>query len=172
VKIIQRILGMIAILSLFLAIGAIFMRYTKPGQLVNNMPFVMPQVDFEIDDNLQANISYEDQVAQTKSTAASAPQKTQATRGEPFYNEKPSPQAWVVQVGTFSQIDNAIKLLQKLQDSGFHASSRQVFISDKIMTQVIVGPEPDYGRAIELQSRLADRIQLKGRVVSFSAERN
>jgi cell division septation protein DedD len=80
------------------------------------------------------------------------------------------PAGWSVQLGSFMQVQNAMRLLKKLEEAGFKASTRQVVIKENSMTQVIVGPVSSYEEAQALKKHLATAVQLEGRVITASLD--
>ena len=80
-----------------------------------------------------------------------------ATRPAPSANSAPTPRprgTWTVQVGSFSNADNARKLSRELSDRGYEVSVSQVETGGKTMHRVRVGPVPDKDAAEALSARL------------------
>jgi DedD protein len=77
---------------------------------------------------------------------------------------------WVVQAGSFSNRDNAQKLVDELQAKKFAAFLEQAEVKGKTVFRVRVGPEIDRKRAEQLLSRLAGELKarnLSGKVASY-----
>jgi DedD protein len=72
--------------------------------------------------------------------------------------------AWTVQVGSFSQAENAEGLRRRLAEQGFDAFVSRVATDAGTMHRVRVGPVPDRGAAERLLARLSAAGQ-QGRVV-------
>lgn len=76
--------------------------------------------------------------------------------------------AWSVQMGSFRQADNARRLLQELRDAGYEAYTKETVLSDgSLLTQVMVGPDPDHDRVRRTKDILAEEFNLPTLVVRF-----
>lgn len=75
------------------------------------------------------------------------------------------PSGWVIQLGSFSQEDNARELNAKLRKAGYAAYVEPVIQSGKKVYRVRVGPEVMRGEAEKLRDRIAAEFDLKGIVV-------
>ena len=71
--------------------------------------------------------------------------------------DKGLPQAWSVQVGSFTDEPKAKKLLKKLADQGYKAFIERAVITGENHYRVVVGPKIDWRRA-KAASRAIDRI--------------
>lgn len=80
---------------------------------------------------------------------------------------------WYVQVGSFSQSDNAGRLRDRLGDAGMDAHLSTVKTGDSTGYRVLVGPSRTRPQAEKLQQKLASNRKLKGIVIEIngSAER-
>ena len=79
--------------------------------------------------------------------------------------------AWVIQVGSFSQGDNAEKLVKDLQQHKYAAFTDQVDLNGKIMHRVLVGPEVDKKRAEQMLKNLNKYLKdqkLTGKLKSYN----
>jgi DedD protein len=81
--------------------------------------------------------------------------------------EKKTTQAWVIQLGTFSNKTNANNLIKKLQNKGFTAYIKKQKSADKAIYQVFVGPEIEHEKAKEVLQNLQNTFQLKGLIVRY-----
>ena len=72
------------------------------------------------------------------------------------------PVAWVVQVGSFSQSDNALALRDKLRQNGFTAFVEKYRDAGKSSYRVRVGPELKRDTAEQQLQRLEAKLKLKG----------
>ncbi|WP_304985222.1 SPOR domain-containing protein [Coxiella-like endosymbiont] len=77
-----------------------------------------------------------------------------------------TPKAWVIQVASFVNQDNAKRLLKQLQASGFDAYTRQSN-EGKEVSRIFVGPLIDYAKIIELQKELKQKLHLKGVIKQY-----
>jgi DedD protein len=73
---------------------------------------------------------------------------------------------WVVQVGTFSDISNADKLVARLRLESMSAYKEEVRRSGSVVYRVRVGPFLEREEAIKADERVADRLSLDGVVMS------
>ncbi|MGH8502650.1 MAG: SPOR domain-containing protein [Gammaproteobacteria bacterium] len=85
---------------------------------------------------------------------------------EPAGDDASALGAWAVQVGSFSEHDNAQSLRDELKASGFAAFEEKVQSGGQQVFRVKVGPEPDRARAEALRDRLQSQEDLQGIVVS------
>ncbi len=72
------------------------------------------------------------------------------------------PVTWVVQVGSFSQSDNALALRDKLRKNGFTAFVEKYRDKGKTSYRVRVGPELKRETAEKHLQQLATKLQIKG----------
>lgn len=91
--------------------------------------------------------------------------------------EKPQPvqpreglAAWVIQVGSFSNRENAEKLVETIRNMKYAAFMEQAAVDGKTLFRVMVGPEVDRKLADQMLVKLNKDIKsldLKGRVRSY-----
>ena len=77
------------------------------------------------------------------------------------------PQAWVVQLASFSNKDNANRLITQLRKSGFDAYLRSNASGNKMLIRVFVGPEINVNKAKSLQKQLQNKFNLQGVVRKY-----
>jgi DedD protein len=75
--------------------------------------------------------------------------------------------AWVIQVGSFSNSDNATALEERLKSSGYRAFVEKVYGEKGAVHRVRVGPELMRSDAIGLREKLEKEVKLKGLVVRY-----
>lgn len=75
--------------------------------------------------------------------------------------------AWVVQIGSFKNKSNALRLVNKLRLNGYHAFMQHVAMTSGENTRVFVGPESQHGRARTLAQRLEADLHVKTIVISY-----
>ncbi len=97
--------------------------------------------------------------------ASSAPGQMEVEKEKPVS----VPNAWAIQLGSFSDKLNAEKLVKKLQNSGFTAYTRTNTTSRGEITRVLVGPELQRSDAEKLLIQLQNSFNLQGIVVKFRA---
>ena len=77
---------------------------------------------------------------------------------------------WVIQVGSFSQQENAEKLVKELQDKKYAAFTDQVDLKGQILHRVLVGPEVDKKRAEQILvnlNKLLEPKKLSGKIKRY-----
>jgi cell division septation protein DedD len=108
------------------------------------------------------SLASETTTANQKSSAV----KTAVTE-EPTTVTVPDGSAWVVQLGSFSNLNNAKALEQKLQAKGFNAYLQKAKTAHGAMTKVLIGPETQKSKAQEILSKLKQEMDLKGVIVPY-----
>lgn len=93
----------------------------------------------------------------TQTTETPATPKTD----EPEPAPATAPKAWAVQVGSFTQRENAMKLRDKLRSKGFKSFVEQITSSGKTFYRVRVGPEVSRDKAVALQKDLQAKMKLQ-----------
>lgn len=94
------------------------------------------------------------------------PTQTTETPATPRMDEpEPAPatasKAWAVQVGSFTQRENAMKLRDKLRSKGFKSFVEQITSAGKTFYRVRVGPEVSRDKAEALQKDLQTKMKLQ-----------
>ena len=74
--------------------------------------------------------------------------------------------SWAVQLGAFSDVDDANKLRGRLQAAGFTAYVDSLVAEGKTLWRVRAGPETDRGNAEALRARINDKLKVNGIVVT------
>lgn len=99
--------------------------------------------------------------------AATTPKVEQITRPTKAQDQekKNTAHAWVVQVGSFSQADNALALRNKLRKKQFPAFVEAITTPEGKIYRVRVGPEVQQRSANKLQRRLKKEMAMKGLVM-------
>ncbi len=100
-----------------------------------------------------------------------APKPLPAPAARPSVNETPDrqsagPAAWVVQLGSFSNEQNAWALRDKLRNKGYRAFVERVSEGSNIVIRVRIGPELQRAKAEAVQQKLEKEMKLKGIVMS------
>ncbi len=81
---------------------------------------------------------------------------------------KPGPSAWVIQVGSFSNQENAKKLVQRLRKAGLDTLDPQpAVVNGKQLYRVKVGPELDKRNAEKLLPKVKQVAGLQGTVIRY-----
>jgi DedD protein len=74
---------------------------------------------------------------------------------------------WVVQMGSFSSEQNALRLRDRLRKAGFVTQVEKVLVGGKTVYRVRVGPYLERAEAEGSQKKLAETFGLKGRVFAY-----
>tara|TARA_R110002072_G_scaffold172728_1_gene326944 strand:- start:25488 stop:26156 length:669 start_codon:yes stop_codon:yes gene_type:complete len=76
---------------------------------------------------------------------------------------------WMVQLGTFSQTDNAYQLRDKLRKDGFDGHTKKVELNGKDAIRVFTGPFVDKAEAEKIKIKLDKKYKVVSRVLFFDA---
>ncbi len=76
-------------------------------------------------------------------------------------------EAWTIQIGSFSDKNNALQLVKKLRNKGFAAYSNEVKTGAVSMTRVFVGPELQREKAETILNQLQQQFGLKGVIAKY-----
>lgn len=82
-------------------------------------------------------------------------------------NAQGIPDAWVVQVGSFTTKEAANKLRDDLQADGQKAYVRTVASGGSSISRVYIGPKLDKAQAIALKEQMDKRLKVKSMVMHF-----
>jgi len=81
---------------------------------------------------------------------------------------KPGPLAsWVVQAGSFSSEQNALRLRDKLREAAFVTQVEKARVGGKSHYRVRIGPFLERADAEKSRKQLLDKFTIKGRVLSY-----
>jgi len=75
--------------------------------------------------------------------------------------------AWVVQIGSFKQKDNAFKLVKELQADGFRAFVEPLNNASGVSHRVRIGPELTLDKAKHIRDRVAKKYNRDGVVMRY-----
>lgn len=98
-------------------------------------------------------------------TSRPAEAKLKSSGSESVPRDMTEPHGWVVQVGSFSNKNNALALRDKLRKNQFTAFVERVMKNNKPVYRVRVGPETRQQDAKQLEQNLLKKMKLKGLVV-------
>jgi len=76
---------------------------------------------------------------------------------------------WMVQLGTFSQTDNAYQLRDQLRKDGFDGHTKKVEFNGGTATRVFTGPFVDKSEAEKIKRKLDKKYKVDSRVMFFDA---
>lgn len=78
------------------------------------------------------------------------------------------PQAWTIQIASFTKPDNAKRLVKRLRDKGFDVYTRQNQSGRRTITRVFVGPIINQAKVKKMKRQLKQQFQLKGVIRRYS----
>ena len=143
---------------------------------VQSRPIIIAETETETEREaeLASPASNDAAGAEVPVAVEAAPESVGVTTSEPvFSREVPQldraglPQAWVVQLASFADVENARNLLARLQSAGYKAYIRSVVGDQGGRSRVLVGPWVVRARADETQTELQAQFQLAGMVVAY-----
>jgi len=141
---------------------------------VQSRPIIIAETETEREAELASPASNDAAGAEVPVAVEAAPESVGVTTSEPvFSREVPQldraglPQAWVVQLASFADVENARNLLARLQSAGYKAYIRSVVGDQGGRSRVLVGPWVVRARADETQTELQAQFQLAGMVVAY-----
>lgn len=131
---------------------------------------VIDEIVAELEETLEVGAA-EPEEESTTAPAAITESQPIFSREVPQLSEAGLPQGWVVRLGSFSDADNASKLVIRLQEAGYKAYSRALQSNQGPLTAVFVGPWLDRALVNDYQRRLQEEFSLAGLVVRYELER-
>jgi len=150
----------------------------KPdGFIIKRLSLDEPQQSVILDDDTSKlikapDISNPTQVVESQKQLDSLPVEFQPETSKAVKEVKKSvkkPNAWVVQLASFSSKKNALALRNKLQKSGYRAFIERIDTTTGKRFRVKVGPELSKKTSNNLQVNLMDEFRMKGVVVKHHA---
>lgn len=82
--------------------------------------------------------------------------------------EKSAPkEAWVVQLGSYSNKKNVDRLVDKLESAGYAVFTRPIKTKSKTLTKVFVGPEISKSKLERELNKLAKISEVQGKIAKF-----
>ncbi|WP_148862654.1 SPOR domain-containing protein [Marinobacter fonticola] len=103
---------------------------------------------------------------------ASAANQPRVTESQPGGSEGDNPEyaralegAWLVQLGSFGNADNALRLRNKVREKGYAAYTQSIERGDMTLTRVFSGPFVSENEALSAKSRLDKSFSLNSLVM-------
>ena len=118
----------------------------------------------EIEPAIQTRIEASEEVAEVITP------KSDFALDIPALDENGLPQGWSVRLGSFSDTSNGENLLQRLQNAGYKAYTRNIGEGQEELLGVFVGPWLERTLANEHLTQLRDQFQLVGMVVRYEVK--
>ncbi len=101
-----------------------------------------------------------------------------SSKEDPIIQDRSSPQVnhlpifknvWMVQLGTFSQTENAYQLRDQLRKDGFDGHTKKIDLNGSTAIKVFTGPFVDKTQAEKIKIQLDKKYNLESRVIFFDA---
>ena len=86
---------------------------------------------------------------------------------QPSLNAHGQPNAWVLQIGVFSEFTKADALKKSLQAKGYKAFVRSMTRDNKTLNRVLVGPELDQKKLAATKAAIEKDFQISALAVKF-----
>lgn len=94
-------------------------------------------------------------------------EQPRASEENPEPEEEQGVQAWVVQVASFSKLETANKLRNRLQEQSYKAYVRSVEIGSGMVSRVYIGPKLDRAEAESIKSAVDQSLRVDALVLKF-----
>jgi DedD protein len=79
------------------------------------------------------------------------------------------PEAWIIQLASFSEKSHAEKLVTKLREKGFAAYVHEARAENNLLARVYVGPELNKEKAERVLKKLHEEFRMEGEVIKYKA---
>ena len=106
-------------------------------------------------------------VEQAVQKPAAAPEAPAAAPAQAKAGEAGRLGDWVVQMGSFSSEQNALRLRERLRKAGFVTQVEKVVVGGKTLFRVRVGPYLERSEADRDKQKISETLKLEGRVLSY-----
>ena len=137
-------------------------------QIIPESTDARPVLDQNLVPTSPQNPSEKTNISQIASTSPKVKEKAKLqSKPESKKVIKSKTKGWVVQVGSFSNRNNAIKLVQTLKKKHFEAFLEKIKMNGRWLYRVRVGPEINKNTAKKIQAKISKAVNLKGSVVSY-----
>lgn len=141
--------------------------YANPQPVPNIQPAPAPETMFVPQESAEEVAP----IAASASSVASQMAKSSASAsslvGNMPLNAQGLPDAWVVQVGSFTTKDAANKLRDELQGDNIKAYVRTTTNGAGSISRVYVGPKLDKAQALQIKEQMDKRLKVKSMVMKF-----
>lgn len=155
--------------------GIVPIEFNAPTPVPNIEPAPAPEAMFVPDEPVPAEQSMSSSYASASSVVSANKSipvviptsvKTAAVIAMPL-NAQGLPDAWVVQVGSFSTKEAANKVCNDLQTDGFKAYVRTVHSGNTTISRVYIGPKLDKTQALAIKTQIDKRLKVNSMVMHF-----
>ncbi|MEW8584856.1 MAG: SPOR domain-containing protein, partial [Candidatus Thiodiazotropha sp.] len=105
--------------------------------------------------------------APVKESTPPAAEPKHAPRSSPA---RPSPTAWVIQVASLTNENNAKKLVEQLREADLPAQMEKVKLNGKQHYRIRVGPEVDHRLAEKMAAKIKKRFKLNPKLMQYPVQ--
>lgn len=105
--------------------------------------------------------------AETVEKSKTAKPKTQAKAGDIEKAKAAPAKGWVVQVGVYSNADNAVRVSEKLKSHGLAVTEESVKIEGGKAVRLRVGPYRERAAALKAQAQIQKETGVQGMVLAY-----
>ncbi|PVV06463.1 MAG: hypothetical protein B6D72_14475 [gamma proteobacterium symbiont of Ctena orbiculata] len=105
--------------------------------------------------------------APVKESTPPAAEPKHAPRSSPA---RPSPTAWVIQVASLTNENNAKKLVEQLREADLPAQMEKVKLNGKQHYRIRVGPEVDHRLAEKMAAKINKRFKLNPKLMQYPVQ--
>jgi DedD protein len=123
-------------------------------------PFELPKIELIGRSISSSPVSAASQAGNRQGSGDSIAMMTSAVASRPAAGE-----GWMVQVGSFSQLQNANSLREKLRSQRFNASVQSVAVAGRTLYRVRIGPQGSRAESEQVLTRLQNEAGVSGQVV-------
>ena len=129
-----------------------------------------PLIRIPVDEHTQTDVQAKAPAADNKAAVAAPDEVTELV--EKATESSEPPKAWVVQVGSFSQRDNALALRDKLRAKNYPSFVELLKGKNGEIYRVRVGPEATHGDAEKTMQKIRKQFKLNGVVMGHATGTN
>ena len=149
-----------------------------PNPIIESVPEVIDETDVSAGDtavggnDAQENngpVATADATAEKDQIEAARQQSSDSANaaGSAPRTDSASDDAWTVQLGSFGNVDNARRLIDRLRDKGYPGYLERQLDGDSTVFKVRVGPHVGRADALKARDRLTREFELKGMLVKY-----
>ncbi|MES9990697.1 MAG: SPOR domain-containing protein [Candidatus Thiodiazotropha sp.] len=106
-------------------------------------------------------------VSETANVKQSVPAVSKSPRPSKPSTERPSPTAWIIQVASLTNENNAKKLVEELRKAELPAQMEEVRLNGKQHYRIRVGPEVDHRLAEKMAAKIKKMFKLKPKLMRY-----
>lgn len=165
----QRIIGALVLGALGLIILPIIFDFADPLKIDRTRKLPEAPEISPVDVTRAQRPDSSAKLAETDSLFNTAKSQPADDSSEAFYglDENDLPRAWVLQAGSFGELESAEGLMQQLRDSGFKAFVKSAEIDSKTFYRVYVGPKADKRRAVAEKEKIDSNFSTDAIVLQY-----